>query len=95
MVGLGGNSFGLSTDAAAAAAIVDGAFETGIRYFDTADWYRGPLGEGERMLGAALGNRRSEVLIGSKFGLDVGDANGMITAARGSREYVRDRKSVV
>jgi aryl-alcohol dehydrogenase-like predicted oxidoreductase len=45
------------------------AFEKGITFFDTADSYG--EGYGEEMLGKALGNRRKEIVIGTKFGYDL------------------------
>lgn len=59
-----------------ATAIVDAAWDAGIRYFDTAPHYG--LGLAERRLGAALGERaRSEYVISSKVGRIIeADASG-------------------
>lgn len=43
------------------------AIDNGINFFDSADVYG--LGEGEKTLGEALGNKRSDVIIGTKFGV--------------------------
>lgn len=51
---------------------VDFAVEHGINFFDTADIYG--LGASERILGKALGSRRSDVLICTKFGVRINDA---------------------
>jgi len=45
------------------------AFDLGITFFDTADTYA--AGEAETILRAALGDRRSEIVIGTKFGYDI------------------------
>ncbi|MCP3732594.1 aldo/keto reductase [Sphingomonas sp. MG17] len=56
-------------DAAAAAAVVGQAIECGINFFDTADVYG--KSQSEVMLGAALGSRRKDVVIATKFGLPI------------------------
>lgn len=45
------------------------AMEQGINFFDTSDTYG--LGQSERTLAKALGNRRNQVTIASKFGVRV------------------------
>jgi aryl-alcohol dehydrogenase-like predicted oxidoreductase len=66
VVGLGCNNFGPRLDAAGTATVVRAALDDGIDFFDTADLY----GEGrsEEYLGRALGTRRGEVAIATKFG---------------------------
>ena len=49
---------------------VNSAVYEGINFFDTADTYG--LGASERTLGKALGTRRKDVIIASKFGVRVG-----------------------
>lgn len=88
VVGLGANNFGRRIDLDATRAVVDAAFEAGITLIDTADIY-GPGGESERLLGEALAGRRDEVVLATKFGMDMGGANGPDWGARGSRRYVR------
>jgi aryl-alcohol dehydrogenase-like predicted oxidoreductase len=66
LVGLGCINFGTTTDRAQAAAIVGRALDLGVNFFDTADVY-GNRGDSERFLGAALGPRRREVIIATKF----------------------------
>lgn len=46
---------------------VNTAIDNGINFFDTADVYG--LGESEKILGKAIGVRRSSVVIASKFGV--------------------------
>lgn len=86
-VGLGCNAFGTRIDAETAAVVVDAALEHGITLFDTADIYG--YGESEQLVGAALGTRRDEVAVATKFGGDMKGTNGPDWGARGSRRYIR------
>ena len=65
VVGLGCNNFGMRIDEAASAAVVHAALDAGITHFDTAEMYGG--GKSEEFLGAALGSRRDEVVIATKY----------------------------
>ena len=67
VVGVGCNNFGVRLDAQRTDAVVSAAIDAGINYFDTADIYGAT--HSEELLGAALGTRRSQVLIATKFGL--------------------------
>jgi aryl-alcohol dehydrogenase-like predicted oxidoreductase len=84
-VGLGCNNFGLRIDAAATERVVGAALEHGITMFDTSDSY----GDSEVFLGKALGSRRDEIVLATKFGSDLRGANGPDWGARGSRRYIR------
>ncbi len=66
-IGIGCNNFGWRIDAEATAAVVDAAIANGINFFDTADVYGS--GQSEEYLGRALGTRRKEVVIATKFGM--------------------------
>lgn len=66
VVGLGCMNFGMMNDQAQATAIVNRAIELGINFFDTADVY-GNRGTSEEYLGKALGARRRDILIATKF----------------------------
>lgn len=66
VVGLGCNNFGMRIDEAASKAVVDAALDAGITFFDTAELYAD--GKSEEFLGRALGRRRGEVVIATKFG---------------------------
>jgi aryl-alcohol dehydrogenase-like predicted oxidoreductase len=68
VVGLGTNNFGMGMPADAVPAVVDAALESGIDFFDTSDSY----GDSEERLGQALGRRRDEVVVATKFGSKVG-----------------------
>ncbi|MDY7088341.1 MAG: aldo/keto reductase [Actinomycetota bacterium] len=88
VVGLGCNNFGRKLDADGTREVVDAAFDAGITLFDTADRYGDPSGASEQCLGAALKGRRDEVILATKFGMDVGRLNGNDFGARGSRRYI-------
>jgi aryl-alcohol dehydrogenase-like predicted oxidoreductase len=83
-VGIGCNNFGGRIDAAATDAVVGAALEHGINFFDTADVYGNQ--QSEVLLGKALGARRHEVVIATKFGMPMGA--GLLDKG-GSRRYVR------
>jgi aryl-alcohol dehydrogenase-like predicted oxidoreductase len=72
IVGLGCNNFGMRIDQDATTKVVDAAIDAGINFFDTADVYGG-RGKSEEMLGVALGKRRDDVLIATKFGSPMSD----------------------
>ncbi|MGI9115400.1 MAG: aldo/keto reductase [Chthoniobacterales bacterium] len=69
VVGLGCNNFGWRIDANATAAVVDAAIDAGVNFFDTADRYG--KGLSEEFLGRALGGRRDDVVIATKFGMEM------------------------
>ena len=60
------------------------ALDHGINFFDTADTYG--LGTSERTLGKALGSRRSEAVIATKFGVRAGNGE---TTYDNSPEWIR------
>jgi aryl-alcohol dehydrogenase-like predicted oxidoreductase len=71
-VGLGCNNFGFTVDAGASRNIIHRALDLGVTLFDTAPVYGASWGDSERILGAALGPRRKDAVIVSKFGLTPG-----------------------
>lgn len=87
VVSVGCNAFGQRIDAHQTHAVVDAAFDSGINFFDTADSYA--LGHSEELLGRALAGRRDQVLIGTKFGMDMQGRNGDDHGRRGSSSYIR------
>lgn len=91
-VGLGCNNLGREGTASrtqeGSDAVVHAALDTGITLFDVADTYGAEPGLSETMLGRALGSRRDEVVVATKFGMDVRGANGPDFGARGSRRYL-------
>ena len=66
VVGLGCNNFGMRIGRKETAAVVDAALQAGINFFDTADIYGGA--KSETYLGEALGARRDEIVLATKFG---------------------------
>ena len=84
VVGLGCNNFGRALDEVGARVVVDQALDSGINVFDTSDNYGD--GQSESFLGAALGQRRDQVVIATKFGMPVSGVPGSGGAAPG---YIR------
>lgn len=91
-IGYGCNNLGrpnsATEEADQAIRVVHAAVEAGITYFDTADTYGKVPGLSEQYLGQALKPVRDEVVIGTKFGMDMRGANGPDFGARGSRRYI-------
>jgi aryl-alcohol dehydrogenase-like predicted oxidoreductase len=71
-LGLGTNNFGMGMGVGEVPPVVEAAMGQGINFFDTSDSY----GESEERLGKALGRRRDEVLIATKFGSPVRGQDG-------------------
>ena len=87
IVGIGCNAFGSRIDLQQTKAVVDAAIEHGVTFFDTADTYG--KGSSEELLGRALGDRRDQVVIATKFGMDMEGVNGDDGGRRGTAAYVR------
>src|SRR5882757_11339892 len=83
VVGIGCNQFGKKVDLDGTRAVVDAALDHGINLFDTADIYGAPHGTSEELLGAALQGRRDDVVIATKFGMNMEGVNGNDFRARG------------
>ncbi|MFG1605587.1 aldo/keto reductase [Actinoplanes sp. NPDC049265] len=88
VVGLGCNNFGRKLDADGTHAVVSAALDAGITLFDTADIYGTTHGASEEFLGAALKGRRDEIVLATKFGMDMEGLNGNDRGVRGSRSYI-------
>jgi aryl-alcohol dehydrogenase-like predicted oxidoreductase len=82
-VGLGANNFGGRSGRDASRRVVQAALERGITLIDTADAYN--AGASEECLGEALGARRKDVVLATKFGMALGDRR---TLAGASRRYI-------
>jgi aryl-alcohol dehydrogenase-like predicted oxidoreductase len=84
VVGLGCNNFGGRIDLEATRKVVHKAIDLGITLFDTADIY-GERGGSETLMGQVLGDRRKDIVLATKFGMAMDDAE---TLKGGSRRYV-------
>jgi aryl-alcohol dehydrogenase-like predicted oxidoreductase len=81
---LGCNNFGARIDLDATRKVVHRALDIGITLFDTADSY-GNRGGSETMLGDALGDRRKDIVLATKFSQPMDDAQ---TLKGASRRYI-------
>ncbi|HET6152108.1 MAG TPA: aldo/keto reductase [Marmoricola sp.] len=78
-VGLGCNNFAKKLDEADSAAVVHAALDAGVTLFDTSDRYGdgdhpwSGRGRSEEFLGKALGKRREDVVVATKFGNPMSD----------------------
>ncbi len=84
LVGLGCNNFGMWIDKAASQAVIHKAIDLGITLLDTADVY-GNKGGSETILGEILGPRRKDIVLATKFGIEMDPAE---TLKGGSRRYI-------
>ncbi len=88
-LGLGCNNFGWTIDFDQTQQVVNTALDCGIDFFDTADIY-GNRGGSEEMLGKALGAKRADLIIATKFGHDsMSMGYDQALGALGSRSYIR------
>src|ERR1700736_6349480 len=81
VVGLGCNNFGGRIGLEETRAVVHKALELGITLFDTADSY-GNRGGSEECLGQVLGERRKDIVLATKFGMPMDEANVQSGASR-------------
>jgi aryl-alcohol dehydrogenase-like predicted oxidoreductase len=86
IVGVGCNNFGRRLDAVGTKRVVDAAIAAGINFFDTANVY-GPGGLSEEFLGQALGERRQDVVVATKFSGSMGEGP---MRSGGSRKHIMD-----
>jgi aryl-alcohol dehydrogenase-like predicted oxidoreductase len=84
IIGLGCNNFGGRIDLEASRKVVHKALDVGITLFDTADMY-GNRGGSETCLGEILGAKRKDIVLASKFGMQMDEAG---TLKGGSRRYM-------
>lgn len=92
-IGLGCNNFGrtgtTTETQAGTSLVIDAAIDTGVTLFDTADIYGAERGLSETLMGHALRGKRDQIVLATKFGMDMSGANGPDWDARGSRRYIR------
>jgi aryl-alcohol dehydrogenase-like predicted oxidoreductase len=84
-VGLGCNNFGRRIGLEDTRAVVRAAIDAGVTLFDTSDTY----GDSEQLLGQVLGPERDDIVLATKFGMDMRGQLGQDWGARGSRRYIR------
>ena len=84
LVGLGCNAFGRRIDQDATTNVVNGALDSGVTFFDTAEGYGNGLSE--EYIGNALKGRRHQVTLATKVGYNMLHIEGK---GRGSRENIR------
>jgi aryl-alcohol dehydrogenase-like predicted oxidoreductase len=84
VIGLGCNNFGWRLDQEKSRAVIDKALDVGITLFDTADIYGGQGGS-ETVMGEILGERRKNIVLATKFGMQM-DKDGLKKGA--SRRYI-------
>jgi aryl-alcohol dehydrogenase-like predicted oxidoreductase len=84
VVGLGCNNFGMRIDLEGTRSVIHAALDAGITLFDTADIYGGQGGS-ETMMGQVLGERRKDIVLATKFGMQM-DKEGVKKG--GSRRYI-------
>ncbi|MGA9720650.1 MAG: aldo/keto reductase [Acidobacteriaceae bacterium] len=89
---LGGNVFGWTVDELESFRLLDAALDAGLNFIDTADvysrWVSGHVGgESETVLGKwfARSGRRSQVVLATKLGFDMGDDKKGL-----SRKYIAE-----
>jgi aryl-alcohol dehydrogenase-like predicted oxidoreductase len=82
IVGIGCNNFGGRTDEERSRRTILAALDLGVGFFDTADIYS--RGRSEEILGRALGRRRDEAVIATKFGGSMGSED----RSGGSRRWI-------
>jgi aryl-alcohol dehydrogenase-like predicted oxidoreductase len=87
VVGLGCMMFGSMCDEPTTASVINAALEEGVNFFDTADIYGSPPGTSERYVGKALGTKRKDVILTTKFGAQSGGRGGSAEGG-GTRDYI-------
>jgi aryl-alcohol dehydrogenase-like predicted oxidoreductase len=83
---MGMSAFYGSSDEKESIATLRHAVDIGVNFIDTAEAY-GPF-ENEKLIGRALGDRRSEVILATKASTETDD-DGTIRGRNGTPEYIR------
>jgi aryl-alcohol dehydrogenase-like predicted oxidoreductase len=81
-------AYGTSTDEAEAAKLLQGAYERGVTFFDTAEMY-GPFNN-EILVGKALAPIRDKVAIATKFGFKISPENKRVVGVDSRPEHIRE-----
>jgi aryl-alcohol dehydrogenase-like predicted oxidoreductase len=85
---MGMSAFYGATDAGEATRTIHRALDLGCNFLDTSDMY-GPH-TNERLVGSAIGKRREEVFLATKFGIKLEMSDPPRRAIDGSPTYVRE-----
>jgi aryl-alcohol dehydrogenase-like predicted oxidoreductase len=92
-IGLGCNNFGRAKTRTESQEgtdeVISAAIDAGITFFDTADIYGAQRGLSETLMGNSLAGRRDDIVLATKFGMDMDGVAGPEWEARGSRRYIR------
>jgi aryl-alcohol dehydrogenase-like predicted oxidoreductase len=80
-VGLGCNNFGQRLDVEGTRKVIHKALDVGITLFDTADVY-GNRGGSETCMGEVLGDRRKDIVLATKFAMQMDEAGVKKGASR-------------
>ena len=92
-VGLGCNNFGRAGTAtetqAGTDAVIHEAIDAGVTFLDGADIYGKERGLSETLMGNTLKGYRDQIVLATKFGMDMDGTNGPDWGARASRRYIR------
>src|SRR5580704_11398410 len=83
---MGMSEFYGTSDETESIATIHRALDLGINFLDTADMYG--VGRNEALVGRAIQERRSEVVLATKFG-NVRTSEGGFVGVNGTPEYVR------
>lgn len=71
VVGLGCNNFGWRIGKDQSREVIAAALDGGVNFFDTADMY--DKGTSEEFIAEALGDRRKDIVLATKFGFNMGE----------------------
>lgn len=82
-IGLGSNNFGWRMDEQTSIDVINHAVDMGVNFIDTADVYG--RGQSEEFVGKAVKDKRSQVIIATKFASPMGDSPN---DRGGSRYYI-------
>lgn len=87
IVGVGCMMFGSMCDQDVTTSIINAALDEGVNFFDTANIYGAPPGTSEQYVGKALGSKRKDIILTTKFGAQSGGRGGGFEGG-GSRDYI-------